>query len=83
MGLLVFSCDEVVPAIRVLVLNTGSDKNARETTSYGKILKHPKLCGSAHMYESVHLNYACIVTGGSMKGADWQKDVAYFPVDKK
>ena len=38
------------------------------------------------MYEPIHLNYACTVTGGSMKGANWHKRVdwqAYFPVDKK
>jgi len=78
----VFLSKEVVPLIRVLVLNTRSNLNARKrivdhlaSKYYGNILNHPKkLCRPKHIYEHPHLNYACNIFGGSMKGDKWQKD---------
>ena len=35
------------------------------------------------MHEPAHLNYACTVFGTSTKGADWQTDLIYLPVDKR
>jgi len=34
------------------------------------------------MYEPAHLNGACTIIGRSMKGVKWQKDRAYFPLDR-
>ena len=63
-----FLCNEVVPVIRVLVLNTRFNSNARKMIVdllalkyYGDILNHPKkLCRSYQSYEHSHLHYVAI-----------------------
>ena len=77
-----FLCNEVVPVIMVLVLNTRFNSNAIKWIVehlafkyYGNILYHPrKLCRSKHIYEDSHLSYGCNVFGGSMKVVNWQKN---------
>ena len=75
-------CKEVVPVIKVLVLNTRPNSSEIKrivdqlaSKYYGNILNYPKkLCRSKHIYEHSHLIYGCNIFGGSMKGVNWQKD---------
>ena len=77
-----FLCDELVTVIRVLALTRGSNKSARNKDNGAKsiqilswyILNHSKLRGSKRMCKPTHLNDACTIFGGSMKGVDRQKD---------
>ena len=83
-------CDEVIPVIRVLVLNTRSNSSERERIFnhlafqyYGDILNHSmKFCRSKHIYEHSHINYAWNMFGVSLKEVNWQKDWVYFPMEK-
>ena len=68
MSLLVLFCHELVPVIRVLILNADSNKNAIEKDWLQSIiLNHSKRCGSKHMYEPAYLSYECTLLGNPWK----------------
>ena len=67
-----FLCDEGSPVIRVLVPTAGSNSSARIVDRfafkyYGKVLNLLNVYRSKHIHEPAHLNYACTITGGSMR----------------
>ena len=82
---------EIVPVLKFLVLNSWTmHKLGKSIVEHFGFKYYVSLCcllklcmyRSKRMYEPAHLNYASAIIGRSMKGVDWQKDLAYFPVEK-
>ena len=72
MGLPMFLCDEGGPVIRVLVLTAGFNASARIVNGFafkyfGNVHNLINVYSSKRMHEPGHLNYACTITGGSIR----------------